>query len=97
MYGLGTTTSFLLIVGETSINYSPSFDSNIGLIELNLDEDFEIKLPLCRDPEKQDISYEIGGLNDWIVYGGNTLTGTAKEVGVFNLSYSCSDGVNVIQ
>jgi len=46
-YGLGTTTSFLLIVGETSVNYSPSFDSNIGLIELKLEEVFELQLPLC--------------------------------------------------
>lgn len=93
-YGLGTVTSFVMIVGEMSVNYSPSFSNTIGLIEIEEKEEFEVEIPLCSDPEGETISLSLENQPSWVSILDGKVKGIEDEVGSFEVLLVCSDGEN---
>ena len=93
-YGLGTVTSFIMIVGETSVNYSPSFSNTIGLIEIDEKEEFEVEIPLCSDPEGKTTSVTLENNPSWVTITDGKVIGQGDEIGSFEVFLVCSDGEN---
>lgn len=98
-----TTTSAVLTIGDKSdsfdvttqaVNHAPTFNATVGNQTQTVGDSLNVTMPDATDVDSDTLTYSIVGLPTGLSFNASTrlLSGTFTTAGVYNVTYTVSDG-----